>query len=160
MTMNPPSAPPEKDRTMRASDVIRYLAQTLGHPHADGAEGDGAEHHFDRPFPFVLTVLSPDRIAICAALPLPDADHRAETLERLLEANLQGAETGPGALCLIGTGRIGYRDVIDLTGFDLQALQLRFIDYSLYYEYWRSEGARLLGLDRNDRPDEQDMIRI
>lgn len=159
MTTNPPSTPPEKDSTMmRAADVIAYFARTLG-PASDTRNG-GAEQLFDTPFPFTLSVLSPDRIAIFAPLPLPDVAQRAETLERLLEANLQGVETGPGALCMIGAGQIGYRDVIDLTGFDLQALQLRFIDVSLYYEYWRSEGARLLGLDRDGGPDEQGMIRI
>jgi hypothetical protein len=159
MTTNPPSAPPEKDRTMRATDVISYFVHALG-PHKADAEGDPAEYQFESPFPFTVAVLSPDRIAITAPIPLPSAAQRASTLERLLEANLQGAETGPGALCLIGTGLIAYRDVIDLSGFDLQAIQLRFIDFSLYYEYWRSEGARLLDLDRDMPPDEQDLIRI
>lgn len=160
MTSNPPSALPGNDPTMRATEVIAYFTERLGAPSPGGTEAGLPEYRFESPFHFTLTVLAPDRIAITAPLPLPDTAHRAEVLERMLEANLQGAETGPGALCLLGTGRICYRDVFDLSGLDLAGLQLRFIDFSLYFEYWRFEGARLLGLARGDGTDDPGMIRV
>lgn len=160
MTSKPPSALPGSDTTMRAADVIAYFTLTLGTPQSGSTDAGLSEHRFDIPFPFTITVLSPDRIAIVAPLPLPDTAQRAETLERMLEANLQGAETGPGALCLIGTSHLAYRDVVDLSGQDLSAVQLRFIDFSLYYEYWRFEGARLLGLSRDDGPHDPGLIRV
>ena len=129
---------------MLARDAIDYLIAQLGLS-ALGTTSDGeTEYHFAIPFPFVLTEIDAATLAIFAPLEMPADLPKALVLRRLLEANLQGVETGPGAMCLDAGGALGYRDVIDLREMTQDHLQLRFVDFSLYYDFWRSEGLRIL----------------
>lgn len=129
---------------MLSYDVISYLVAELGVT-ALGTSADGeAEYHFDRPFRFVLTDVDAARIALFAPLDLPETISRDRIYRRLLEANLQGVETGQGCMCLSETGELGYRDVLDLREMSLEQVQLRFVDFSLYFEFWRGEGTRIL----------------
>lgn len=124
---------------MLASETIRYLVGQLDLSGMNlSAEGE-TEYHFATPFPFVLTEVDAATVAIFAPLDLPEGVPRARVLRRMLEANLQGAETGSGAICLNGFGSLGYRDVLHLEGMTLEAVQLRFVDFVLYYEYWRGQ---------------------
>ncbi|PLL11205.1 hypothetical protein C0V75_18170 [Tabrizicola sp. TH137] len=141
---------------MLARDAISFLIAELGlSTLGTTAEGD-AEYLFDMPFPFSLTEIDAHTLAIFAALTLPDDLPQDRLLRRLLEANLQGLETGMGAMCLREDGALGYRDVLDLREMTLEQFQLRFIDVSLYFDFWRSEGIRLLQdeLGRDDPPAE------
>ncbi len=125
---------------MQSSDAIAFLAGHFSLCAVDiGAEGE-MRYHFERPFRFVVTEIDAMTIALFAAFDLP-ADLPADgLLRRMLEANLQGVETGAGSLCRDDSGRIGYRDVIDLRPMRRESFQMRFIDISLYYEFWRGEG--------------------
>lgn len=129
---------------MLARDAIDYLIAELGLS-ALGTTTEGeTEYRFQRPFPFVLTEIDAATIAIFAPLEIPAEVPRPLVLRRLLEANLQGVETGQGSMCLQDDGALGYRDVLDLREMTLEHLQLRFVDFSLYYDFWRSEGLRVL----------------
>lgn len=146
---------------MLASDVITFL---VGHFPLSAVDADGegqVRYHFLRPFRLVVTEIDRRTIALFAPLDLP-ADVAGEAaLRRLLEANLQGIETGFGSLCLNESGQIGYRDVIDLDGMGLDAFQLRFIDLSLFFEFWRSEGLpRLIEDLRRDDPSGDGFLRL
>lgn len=139
---------------MQARDAIAFLAGHFSLCAVDvGAEGE-MRYHFERPFRFVMTEIDAMTIALFAAFDLP-ADLPADgLLRRMLEANLQGVETGAGSMCRDESGRIGYRDVIDLRAMPIEAFQMRFIDFSLYFEFWRGEGLpRLIeDLRRDDTP--------
>jgi hypothetical protein len=138
---------------MQARDAIAFLAGHFTLSAVDtGAEGE-MRYHFERPFRFVVTEIDTMTIALFAALEVP-ADLPADgLLRRMLEANLQGVETGAGSMCRDEGGRIGYRDVIDLRLMRPEGLQLRFIDFSLYFDFWRAEGLpRLIEDLRRDEP--------
>lgn len=146
---------------MLASDVITFLVRHFPLSAVD-ADGEGqVRYHFQRPFRLVVTEIDRASIALFAPLDLP-ADVAGEAaLRRLLEANLQGVETGFGSLCLNEGGQLGYRDVIDLEGMGLDGFQLRFIDLSLFFEYWRSEGLpRLIEDLRRDDPSGDGFLRL
>ncbi|MCZ8151897.1 MAG: type III secretion system chaperone [Rhodobacteraceae bacterium] len=129
---------------MLARDAIDYLIAELGLS-ALGTTNEGeTQYRFERPFAFVLTEIDAATIAIFAPLEIPAEVPRPVVLRRLLEANLQGVETGQGSMCLQDDGALGYRDVLDLREMTLEHLQLRFVDFSLYYDFWRSEGLRVL----------------
>lgn len=129
---------------MLARDAIDYLITELGLSAIDTTPEGETEYDFARPFPFTLTEVDAATIAIFAPLDIPDKVARPSVLRRLLEANLQGVETGQGMMCLTEDGTVGYRDVVDLREMTLEQLQLRFVDFSLYFDFWRSEGIRIL----------------
>lgn len=129
---------------MLARDAIDYLISELGLS-ALGTSSEGeTEYHLDNPFRLVLTEIDAATLAFFAPLDLPPELPRAQLLRRLLEANLQGVETGQGMMCLNHSDEIGYRDVLDLREMTIEQLQLRFVDFSLYFDFWRSEGIRIL----------------
>ncbi len=130
----------QKDSAMLATDVIHYLAGQLDLVGMNLSPEGEQEYQFARPFDFVLTEVDAATVALFAPLDMPDGIEREALLRRLLEANLQGVETGAGALCLDAFGRLGYRDVLHLGGMTLEAVQLRFVDFVLYYEFWRGQG--------------------
>lgn len=137
---------------MQATDALTYL---LGHLDLTAMHTDPegrAEYHFATPFPLVLTPLDATTLALFAPFDLPEGLRREVLLPRLLEANLQGAETGAAAVCLDAHGRPGLRDVMPLDGMSLAALQLRFVDFCLYFEFWR--GTRLPALVAECAPDD------
>ena len=146
---------------MLSSDAIALLS---GHFPLSAVDADGegqVRYHFNRPFRFALTEIDRQTIALFAPLDLPADVAGDEALYRLLEANLQGVETGFGALCRGDGGQIGYRDVVHLGPLRLEAFQLRFVDFSLYHEFWRSEGLpRLIEDLRRDDPSGDGFFRL
>ncbi|MEZ5753397.1 MAG: type III secretion system chaperone [Paracoccaceae bacterium] len=129
---------------MLARDAIDYLISELGLS-ALGTSPDGeTEYHLVNPFRLVLIEIDAGTLAFFAPLDLPADLPRPRLLRRLLEANLQGVETGQGMMCLHHSDEIGYRDVLDLRQMTIEQLQLRFVDFSLYFDFWRSEGVRIL----------------
>lgn len=129
---------------MLASDALSYLVGQLNLTGMNTTPDGEVEYHFDTPFPFVLTEIDARRLAIFAPFDLPAALRTEAVMRRLLEANLQGAETGPGATCLDPYGAFGLRDVFELGDMTLEAVQLRFVDFCLYYEFWRGTGLPAL----------------
>lgn len=138
---------------MLSNDAIAFLVEHFPMTAVDADSEGQLRYHFERPFRFALTEIDRQTVALFAPLDLPADVARDRALYRLLEANLQGVETGFGALCQTDGGQIGYRDVVDLAALRLEAFQLRFIDFSLYYEFWRGEGLpRLIEDLRRDDP--------
>ncbi len=147
---------------MLARDALSYLVGQLNLTGMNtGPEGE-IEYHFDTPFPLVVTEIDATTVAIFAPFDLPAGLRRDGAMRRLLEANLQGAETGPGAICLDAQGVAGLRDVLHLDGMTLAAVQLRFVDFCLYYEFWRGTGLPMLAREfgPDDLPPEGGFLRL
>lgn len=146
---------------MRTGDVIAFLSGHFPLVAVDTDSDGQVRSHFDRPFRFSLTDIDSQTVALMAPLDLPADFLGQAALNRLLQANLQGIETGYGSLCRAEDGRIGYRDVIDLRDMGLDGFQMRFIDFSLYFEYWRGEGLpRLIEDLRRDDPSGDGFLRL
>lgn len=131
---------------MLAIDVIAFMNAELEPLGSDPATGVA---HYGKPFGFGATVIDAQTLALFVPVPLaqgqvPRGLHAEALLRRMLEANLQGVETGKGALCLTAQDVFGYREIMDLREMQLEAFRMRFVDFTLYADYWRSEAGRIL----------------
>jgi hypothetical protein len=102
-------------------------------------------HLFGGDFSFAATETGPDSLRLSAelsGLPLSEAD----LARRLLEANLAGVETGAGAMAPdpVGSGHYALVESMALDGTDADDLRLRFVDFMLFVEYWRTDGVAAL----------------
>ena len=99
-------------------------------------------HLFAGDFDFSAAELDDATLRLSAQLGGLDTND-PEVARRLLEANLSGAETGPGAMARDPQGSGGYAliDTVDVSVLDAGAFKLRVVDFMLFVEYWRSEGV-------------------
>lgn len=84
----------------------------------------------------------------------------AAIARRLLEANLAGVETGAGAMAPdpVGSGNYALVETIALQDMDADDLRLRFVDFMLFVEYWRSDGiSDVLQARDRDQPTRADL---
>lgn len=129
---------------MHATDAIGHLLQHFTLLRA-GADWSGALD-YDLTGTFDFTVAEVDAGTLRLVAPVPQLaevplDRIAPTL---LAANLQGVETGMGQIALHPDQGLALVEVVDTRGLDIPALELRVVNFTLFAEYWRSEGARAL----------------
>ena len=95
---------------------------------------------------FVATEFGPRQVRL--AVPLSGLSLDAHGLQRLLEGNCLGHESGSAQLAWspIGEGA-ALVDVIDLTALDVDMFQERVTDFLIYAHYWQIEGPALTGAD-------------
>jgi hypothetical protein len=130
---------------MFATDAI---AELTAHFRLDrvGMVADGnAEYDFDNGFAFTATELDDTRLQLVAVLPGLDGRLSPEVRRRLLEASVNGVETGPGRIGRHPTLGIALIEALDCGPLTVEDFRLRVVDFMLHAEYWRSEGvARIL----------------
>jgi len=124
---------------MLATEAITELSAHFRLDRA-GADPDGnLDYDFDRGFTFTATILDDTHLQLTAPLPdLPDPPPAA-LARRLLEAGLNGAETGAGAIGRHPALGLALIEVVECGPLDLDAFRLRLVDFMLHAEYWRSE---------------------
>ena len=127
---------------MYTTEILDYMIGKFGLDRVDTKDDGTPLYVFAEPFSFLVAEFSIDVITLVAPLDLGNAIDRTVVLHRLLESNLQGCETGAGAICLIDGYGICYRETVDLKDMTLDAFQSRFVDFSLYAYYWLSEGIK------------------
>ena len=130
---------------MFATDAIAELTThfRLDRVGMDGAEN--AEYDFDSGFAFTAVELDDTRVQLIAPIPGLEGRLAPEVRRRLLEASINGVETGPGQIGRHPTLGIALIEVVDCGPLTLEDFRLRMVDFMLYAEYWRSEGLdRLL----------------
>lgn len=129
---------------MHATDAIRHLTDHFAVTRA-GADWSGALD-YDLTGTFDFTVAEVDAKTLRLVAPVPELAKAplALTAPALLAANLQGEETGMGQIALHPDQGLALVEVVDTSGLDIPALQLRVVNFTLFAEYWRSEGARVL----------------
>lgn len=130
---------------MFATDAI---AELTAHFRLDrvGQDADGnTEYDFDSGFAFAATELDDTRLQLIAALPGLEGRLPAEVKRRLLEAGINGVETGAGQIGRHPTLGIAVIEVVDCGPLTVEDFRRRMVDFMLHAEYWRSDGIdRLL----------------
>lgn len=129
---------------MHATDAIGHLLEHFTVIRA-GADWSGALD-YDLTGTFDFTVAEVDADTLRLVVPLPELAKAPLELiaPALLAANLQGEETGMGQIALHPDQGLAIVEIVDTRGLDIPALQLRVVNFTLFAEYWRSEGARAL----------------
>lgn len=133
---------------MTSQDAISHFLAHFSLIRAGADAAGNLEYDFDSPFHFVATELSDDLLQLAAPLPEIDALRSAGVDRLLLESGLQGASTGAGQIGLHPVLGLSLVEVIDCSQIGIDDLELRFVEFSLFAETWRTEGAALLGLDQ------------
>ncbi len=129
---------------MNASDALDILLQTFPIQRA-GLSIDGyPEYDFAGDFPFVAAEASETEVRLTMPLPALSTAlaEKPALARRLLSGMVQGAETGAGQIGIHPTLGAALIEVIDCAGLEPTDFQMRFVNFSLYAEYWRSEGER------------------
>ena len=148
---------------MNASDALDILLQTFPIVR-EGLSLDGSpEYDFAGDFPFVAAEVGDNHVRL--TVPLPDL-HRAlqsnpALARRLLSGMVQGAETGAGQIGVHPTLGTALIEVIDCRLLDRSDFQLRFVNFSLYAEYWRTDGeSAVVNHPRDDWSGSEPMLRL
>jgi hypothetical protein len=129
---------------MHATDAIRHLLAHFTLIRA-GADWSGAlDYDLTGSFDFSVAEVDPDTLRLVA--PLPELAKAPMDLlaPALLAANLQGEETGMGQIALHPDQGLALVEIVDTRGLDIPALELRIVNFTLFAEYWRSDGAPAL----------------
>lgn len=129
---------------MNASDALDILLQTFPIDRA-GLSIDGyPEYDFAGDFPFVAAEAGENHLRLTMPLAALNGAlaEKPGLARRLLSGMVQGAETGAGQIGIHPTLGAALIEVIDCTGLEPTDFQMRFVNFSLYAEYWRTEGER------------------
>lgn len=126
---------------MFATDAIDHLIAHFDLLAAGPDPQGNPTYDFTGKFTFTATELDPTHLQLAADLPDLNGVDRPALTRRLLEASVQGAETGAGQIGLHPTLGMALIQTLDTTPLDLALFEMRFVDFSLYAEYWRIEGA-------------------
>lgn len=126
---------------MLATDAIAELAAHFRLDRVGMGPDDAAEYDFDNGFRFTLAELDETRVKLIAVLPGLDGRLAAEVKRRLIEACVNGAETGAGQIGRHPTLGIALIEVVDCGPLTVEGFRGRMVDFMLHAEYWRSEGV-------------------
>ena len=126
---------------MNANDAIQYLIENFNLTRI-GADWSGAlDYDLSGTFDFTVAEVDNDTLRLVAPLPELAEASMASLAASLLQANLQGEETGMGQIGLHPDQGIALIEIVDTRGLEFAGLELRIYNFSLCVEYWRNGGA-------------------